>query len=139
MAIERFEDIEAWKAARELMRKLYADTSEGAFGKDYGLRDQIRRASVSIMGNIAEGFDGQSNKAFIQFLGYALRSATEVQSHLYVALDQGYITQDKFDNLYQQAVKVQNLTHGFTPWNTASLIPWGECAIFATSNVVLRT
>jgi four helix bundle protein len=65
------------------------------------------------MANIAEGFDSQSNKAFIQFLGYALRSATEVQSHLYVALDQGYITQDKFDDLYQQAVKGKNLIHGF--------------------------
>ena len=113
MKIERFEDIEAWKAARELTREIYALTRQEAFSKDFGLRDQVQRAAVSIMANIAEGFDSQSNKAFIQFLGYALRSATEVQSHLYVALDQGYITQDKFDDLYQQAVKGKNLIHGF--------------------------
>jgi four helix bundle protein len=76
--IKRFEDIEAWKTARELTRKLYADTGEGAFGKDYGLRDQIRRASVSIMGNIAEGFSRHSNKEFIQFLFISKGSAAEV-------------------------------------------------------------
>ncbi len=84
------------------------------------------------MANVVEGFDSQSNKAFIQFLGYALRSATEVQSHLYVALDQGYVSREVFDNLYQRAVKTKSIIHGFTPWNTASLIPWRECDIFAT-------
>jgi four helix bundle protein len=113
MGIERFEDIEGWKAAREFSQAIYRVTTGPTFFKDYGLRDQIQRASVSIMANIAEGFDSQSNKSFLQFLGYALRSATEVQSHLYVALDQGYITQDKFDDLYQQAVKVKSLIHGF--------------------------
>ncbi|MEA3239022.1 MAG: four helix bundle protein, partial [Candidatus Bipolaricaulota bacterium] len=63
------------------------------------------------------GFDSQSNRSFIQFLGYSLRSATEVQSHLYVALDQGYITQDKFNDLYQQAVKGKNLIHGLALCN----------------------
>jgi len=92
---------------------VYKVTKEPLFSKDFGLRDQVQRAAVSVMANISEGFDSQSNKAFIQFLGYALRSATEVQSHLYVALDQGYITQDKFDDLYQQAVKGKNLIHGF--------------------------
>jgi len=81
MGIERFEEIEAWKAARELTQQIYNATAQGKFSHDYGLRDQIQRAAVSIMANVAEGFDSQSNRAFIQFLGYALRSATEVQSH----------------------------------------------------------
>jgi len=113
MAIERFEDIEAWQAARELTRRIYKATAKEQFARDYGLRDQVQRAAVSIMANIAEGFDSQTNRAFIQFLGYALRSATELQSHLYVALDQGYISQDEFDELYQLAVRVKNMVHGF--------------------------
>jgi len=92
MAIDRFEDIEAWQVGRELTRKIYEAARVERFARDFGLRDQVQRAAVSIMANIAEGFDSQSNKAFIQFLGYALRSATEVQSHLYVALDQGYVS-----------------------------------------------
>ncbi|MFB6273721.1 MAG: four helix bundle protein [Salinibacter sp.] len=87
MRIDRFEDIQAWRAARELTRAIYDVTSRSPFSRDFGLRDQIQRASVSIMANIAEGFDSASDQGFIQFLGYALRSATEVQSHLYVALD----------------------------------------------------
>ena len=113
MAIERFEDIEAWKAARDLAARIYAAATKEPFNRDFGLRDQIQRAAVSVMANIAEGFDSQSNKAFIQFLGYALRSATEVQSHLYVALDQQYLAQDAFDDLYQGAVKVKSIIHGF--------------------------
>ena len=113
MAIEKFEDIEAWKIARELTQQIYKITTQGHFVHDHGLRSQVQRAAVSVMANIAEGFDSQSNKAFIQFLGYALRSATEVQSHLYVALDQGYVSQDKFDSLYEQAVKAKNIIHGF--------------------------
>ena len=113
MAIARFEDIEAWKAARELSQAIYHATDQGQFTRDFGLRDQIQRAAVSIMANIAEGFDSQSNKAFVQFLGYALRSATEVQSHLYVALDQGYVSREVFDDLYQRAVKVKSIIHGF--------------------------
>jgi len=113
MGIERFEDIEAWKAARELTRQVYDVSAEGAFARDYGPRDQIRRASVSVMANISEGFDSQSSKAFIQFLGYALRSATEAQSHLYVALDQNYIDRAVFEELYGETVTVKNLIHGF--------------------------
>lgn len=113
MGIERFEDIEAWRAARELSQEVYKITAQGQFTRDYGLRDQIQRAAVSIMANIAEGFDGRSNQEFIHFLGYAFRSATEVQSHLYVALDQGYISQDHFDQLYEQAVQIKKLINGF--------------------------
>lgn len=99
--IKRFEDIEAWRAARELTQGIYRTTGGQSFSKDFGLWGQIQRASVSIMVNIAEGFDSQTNQAFIQFLGYALRSATEVQSHLHVALDQKYIA------------KVKSIIHGF--------------------------
>jgi four helix bundle protein len=88
-------------------------SSAGQFGRDYGLRDQIQRASVSVVANIAEGYDSLSNREFVRFLGYALRSATEVQSHLYVALDQDYASQDQFNAIYQQAIEVKNLLHGF--------------------------
>lgn len=85
-AIERFEDIQAWRIARELTVRVYEASREGAFARDFGLRDQITRAAASIMHNIAEGFDAESNNDFLRFLGYAKRSCTEVQSQLYVAL-----------------------------------------------------
>jgi four helix bundle protein len=111
--IQRFEDIEAWKEARNLAQEIYRATSRGGFRKDFGLRDQLQRASVSVMANIAEGFDGGSNREFLKFLGYALRSTTEVQSHLYVALDQGYIDQNAFATLFECTVRVKNLASGF--------------------------
>ena len=113
MKIERFEDIEAWKAARTLVRDTYAVSGADAFAKDFGLRDQIRRAAVSVMANIAEGFDGRSTQEFLRFLGYAFRSATEVQSHLYVALDQAYIRDVDFDAVYQRAADAKRLISGF--------------------------
>ena len=113
MAIECFEDIETWKAARELTRAIYYATAQGKFAKDFGLRDQIKRAAVSIMANIAEGFDSNSDDEFVRFLRYALRSATEVQSHLYVAVDQNYILEENFDDLYEQAAKAKGLIAGF--------------------------
>ena len=112
-AIKRFEDIEAWQKARELTKAIYALSNDGQFARDFGLRDQIRRASVSIMSNIAEGFSRQSNPEFIRFLSYATASATELQSHLYVALDQGYIDQGAFAELYSQATKVSKLINAF--------------------------
>jgi four helix bundle protein len=82
---------------------VYAITSEEAFSRDFALRDQIRAAAGSSMHNIAEGFDGGSTAEFVRFLRYALRSCTEVQSELYVALDQNYINQATFENIYEQA------------------------------------
>ena len=126
MAIKKFEDIKAWQAGRKLTKAVYQMSSAGQFGRDYGLRDQIQRASVSVMANIVHpvkytrwtisrgrGFDANSDDEFVRFLGYALRSATEVQSHLYVALDQDYASQDQFNAIYQQAIEVKNLLHGF--------------------------
>jgi len=97
MIIRRFEDIEGWQIARELPKLVYASTQHGAFAKDFGLRDQITRATGSVMHNIAEGFDGGSNPEFIEFLRYSQRSCSEIQSQLYVALDQGYVTRKEFD------------------------------------------
>ena len=111
--IEKFENIEAWKKGRELAKDIYAVTGKGEFARDYGLRDQIQRATVSIMANIAEGFDANSDDEFVRFLRYALRSATEVQSHLYVAADQGYISKDEFTQLYDQGTEVKSLIAGF--------------------------
>ena len=89
MKISRFEDIQAWQVARELCLVVYELSGESQFAKDFSLRDQARRAAVSIMANISEGFDCNSNQEFIQFLYYALRSASELQSHFYVAHDHG--------------------------------------------------
>jgi len=88
MGIEQFEDIEAWQLARELALKVYALTKNTKFAKDFGLRGQIQDAAGSSMHNIAEGFDSETNPEFIRFLRYAKRSCTEVQSQLYMALDQ---------------------------------------------------
>ena len=113
MKLERFEEIESWKAARQLASEVYALARDSELGRDFGLRDQIQRAAVSIMANIAEGFDARSSQEFTRFLGYAYRSTSELQSHLYVALDQAYITQDAFDALYRQAAQVHRLLNGF--------------------------
>jgi len=95
MKIERFEDIEGWQLARELTRKVYRLTKKPGFARDYGLKRQIQNASGSSMHNIAEGFDSETNAEFIRFLRYAKRSCTEVQSELYVALDEKYISPDE--------------------------------------------
>lgn len=111
--IEKFEDIEAWKKARKLVSTIYDISNKGEFSKNFGLRNQIRSAAVSIMSNIAEGFDRESDREFIQFLVMARASASEVKSQLYVALDCGYIDQSNFDKLYEQATKVISLINGF--------------------------
>lgn len=98
---ERFEDLRVWQAARDVVNAIYKISSNGAFVRDYALRDQIRRAALSIPSNIAEGFSRHSNKEFIQFLFISKGSAAEVQSQLYTALDQDYISQETFDNIYE--------------------------------------
>ena len=111
--IQRFEDIQAWQESRKLVRMIYSLTNKELFSKDYGMRDQIQRASVSTMANIAEGFDCQSRVEFARFLGIARRSAVEVQSILYAVLDNGYINQEEFDLHYEQARKAKALIGGF--------------------------
>lgn len=111
-AFQRFEDIEAWQKARELTKAIYALSNDGQFARDFGLRDQIRRASVSIMSNIAEGFERGSNKEFIQFLYIAKGSAGEVRAQLYVALDQAYINQETFSQLNKYVVETSRMVSG---------------------------
>jgi four helix bundle protein len=111
--IERFEDIQAWQEARRLANEVYQATSKLPFRRDIGLRRQIQEASVSVMANVAEGFDRQSRKEFVQFLYYASSSASEVQSHLYVALDQQYVSERDFSILYEQAKSAKSLINGF--------------------------
>lgn len=111
--IERFEDMDAWQAARKLMQMIYAVSTKGSFAKDYRLRDQIQGSAISVMSNIAEGFDAGGDAEFIRFLGYARRSASELQSQLYIALDQNYIDQQQFNRIYQQAIETKRLIGGF--------------------------
>jgi len=111
--IQRFEDIQAWQEGRILVKMIYQLTKEEKFSKDYGMRDQIRRASVSVMNNIAEGFDCESKVEFARFLGIARRSAVEVQSLLYAASDVDYMNQTEFDLYYEQARKTKALIGGF--------------------------
>jgi four helix bundle protein len=113
MKIERFEDIEAWQLARELTRKVYRLTKKPGFAKDYGLIKQIQNAAGSSMHNIAEGFDSETNAEFIRFLRYAKRSCSEVQSELYVALDEAYISPDEFKEGYEQARRTRAAIRGF--------------------------
>jgi four helix bundle protein len=113
MTITRFEDIHAWQAARELCKIVYRLTRNEKFARDFGLVDQARRAAVSIMANIAEGFDSRSNLEFIQFLYYALRSASELQSHIYIAQDQDYISEAEFAGVYEEAARVKAMIFRF--------------------------
>ena len=113
MKIEQFEDIDAWQLARELTRKVYRPTKKPEVAKDYGLKRQIQDAAGSSMHNIAEGFDSETNAEFIRFLRYAKRSCTEVQSELYVALDEEYISLDDFKDVYEQARRTRAAVRGF--------------------------
>jgi four helix bundle protein len=101
--IKRFEDIEAWQTARQLTRLVYQLSSTGAFARDFGLRDQMRRATVSVMSNIAEGFESRTQALFIEFLGRARASAGELRAQAYVALDAGYVTETEFTELVKFA------------------------------------
>ena len=97
--IEKFEDLIAWQKARELTKNIYRVSKQGEFNRDYGLRDQIRRAAVSIMSNLAEGFERGGRSEFHQFLVIAKGSCAELRSQLYVALDADYINEETFNNL----------------------------------------
>lgn len=97
MRVEKFEDLNVWKGSRELCKSIYQLTNNNDFKKDYGLKDQIQRASVSILTNIAEGFERDSNPEFIKFLNYSKGSAGEVSALLYIAFDLKYISEDEFN------------------------------------------
>ncbi|OQX64361.1 MAG: four helix bundle protein [Anaerolinea sp. 4484_236] len=112
-AISRFEEIEAWKTARQLTNLIYKISSQGEFARDFGLKDQIRRAAVSVMSNIAEGFESQTQAQFIRYLSIAKASSAEVRSQLYIALDQNYITKEQFDHAFDIADKALRQLAGF--------------------------
>ena len=103
--ITRFEEIEAWQTARELTKLVYSLTDEGKLARDFGLKDQLRRASVSVMSNIAEGFESQTQAIFIRYLGIAKASAGEVRSQLYVSRDLNYLTEEQFTNIFRTVEK----------------------------------
>ena len=113
MKIERFEDIEAWQLARELTQKIYRLTRKTKFAQDIGLKRQIQEAAGSAMHNVAEGFDSEARAEFIRFLRYAKRSCTEVQSQLYMASDEAYISKEDFDDAYEQARRARAAIRGF--------------------------
>ena len=129
MKIQRFEDLEAWQIARELTNQIYTITKKECVRRDYGFVDQIRRAAISIMNNIAEGFERGSNKDFVKFLFIARGSAGEVRSMLYIGLDQNYLTDETFKMCHDICVRCSQLCWGLikhlkkhSNWKTKVLI-----------------
>ena len=112
-SIERFEDIEAWKLARQATRHIYKVSSVGAFSRDFALVNQIRRAAISVMSNIAEGFERGGNREFLQFLAIAKGSCGEVRSQLYIAADQNYFDKTTFDEIARVVVETSRTISGF--------------------------
>jgi four helix bundle protein len=131
MKIARFEEIEAWKLARELARKVYALTRKDRFARDFGLRGQIQTAAGSSMHNVAEGFDSETNAEFLRFLRYAKRSCTEVQSELYVALDQKCISEAGFGDVHSHAARTRATIRGFINY----LVEYGRKGTKTQGNV----
>lgn len=121
-SIQKFEDIEAWKLARALANRIYDVTSKSDFSRDYGLRDQIRRASISIVSNIAEGFERDGDREFLQFLFVAKGSCGEVRAQLYLAYDRKYLTEDEFGELTQKSLQVSRMIAGLTKYLRQSQI-----------------
>ena len=112
--VENFEDLEVWQLARKLVVKIYELARKDEFAKDYGFRNQICRASVSIVSNIAEGFERRSGNQFQQFLDIANGSAGEVRAQLYIALDLGYLTQEQFQDLLKDSVTIGKMLTSLT-------------------------
>jgi four helix bundle protein len=110
--VRRFEDLVAWQKARILTREIYLHTRQGPFAGDLGLTSQIRRASVSIMSNMAEGFERNGQREFHQFLSTAKASCAEVRSQLYVAFDVGYLNRNQFDYLFVLTEEVGRIIGG---------------------------
>lgn len=122
MKVNSFEDLQVWIDSRILVKSIYQLTSDGKFSRDFGLREQFQRAAVSIMNNIAEGFERNNNKEYIKFLGYSKGSAGEVRSMLYVATDLGYISQDSFNTLYQMSINIITQLSNFIKYLKSSSI-----------------
>jgi four helix bundle protein len=120
MKIKKFEELESWKMARKLTNTVYEATGTGSFKLDFGLKDQIRRASISILSNIAEGFERGGDKEFLQFLAMAKGSCGEVRAQLYIAVDQGYLSQALFEKLSNNADEIGRLISGLMKYLSKS-------------------
>lgn len=114
--IEKFEDILAWQKGRELTQHVYRATRQGEFAKDFALREQMRRAVISITSNIAEGFERDGSKEFIQYLSHSKGSCGEVRSQLYVALDEAYLSQSQWQDLHDRCLEISRLLDGFATY-----------------------
>ena len=121
MKITRFENLDCWQNARDVANRVYRACNANEFKREYNLIGQIKGAAASIMANIAEGFSRRGNKEFIQFLFVAKSSAAELQSHLYIALDQEYINRQQFDELYEEIDKVQRQISNFIKYLNSTL------------------
>lgn len=106
MTVKKFEELNVWQDAKQLVVAVYKATSQSPINKDFGFKDQIQRAAISIMNNIAEGFERDNNKEFVRFLTYSKGSAGEVRSMLYIALDLDYITKKQFHELYELSILI---------------------------------
>jgi four helix bundle protein len=114
--VEKFEDLKVWQKSREINLKIYQLSNKGVFAKDFGLRDQIRRASISILSNIAEGFERNGNKEFNQFLSVAKASAGEVRSQLYIAKDLEYISDVEFAEVVNGLLEISKMINGLVSY-----------------------
>jgi four helix bundle protein len=131
-----FEEIDAWQKARELTRQVYEITTQGAFARDFGLRDQIRRASVSVMSNIAEGHGRRGTKEFLQFLSMSLGSSNEVFSQLYVALDQKYVDEREFRQLTALVQETARMIGGLARYLRTSELKGSKFAPTQSESIV---
>jgi four helix bundle protein len=120
MAAKYFEELEIWKVSRELTCRIYKLTMNGLFSKDYELKSQIRSAAVSIMSNIAEGYERGGNQEFVQFLSIAKGSSGEVRSQLYVALDHGYVCQEECEQMIDSCKKLSIMINNFMKYLKSS-------------------
>jgi len=135
MSVRYFEDLEVWKLARELTNDVYEATRHERFSKDFVLMDQMRRGAVSIMSNISEGFERGGNQEFIRFLSISKGSCGELRCQLYVALDQGYISQTQFDEMGGKARKLSVMISHFIGYLRGSRLKDSKCKKRSTPSV----
>lgn len=118
--ISQFEDLEVWQKAKKTSVAIYKLTNDQLFQKDFGLKDQIRRASVSVVSNIAEGFERNGNKEFIQFLSFAKGSAGELRAQLHIAFEIGYLNEKAFSELQSEVTSISKMLSGFIDYLKSS-------------------
>ena len=132
-SIQRFEDIEAWKLARALTNRVYDVTAKAEFSRDFGLRDQVRRAAISIVSNIAEGYERDGDREFLQFLFVAKGSCGEVRAQLYLAHDRAYLSDEEFSELSKKALQLSRVIAGLIKYLRQSQITGKKYKVAAQS------